>query len=79
MQLHVLETFATVGATKITKKPRAEVVASLTSLKGNINGYIKVCAYTEGRKYQETIKKKYVSSPTVTTESVFRTASLDTH
>ena len=49
-QLHVLETFAPVDATKITKKQRAEAMASLIFLKKNHNGCIKGLSCVDGKK-----------------------------
>ena len=56
-QLHVLENFAPVYATKLTKKKRAEAVASLLFLKENRNGDRKGCECADGRKQQDTIKR----------------------
>ena len=49
-QLHVLETFAPVGAIKLNMKLRLEAVASLMSLKENQNGDIKGRTYAYGIK-----------------------------
>ena len=78
-QLHVLETFEPVDATKLTKKQRAGAMASLIFLKKNHNGCKKGCSCVDGKKKWETIKKEYTASPTVAIESVFITATVDTH
>ena len=48
-------------------------------LKGNHNGYIKVCECANGRKHPETIKKEDTDSSTVAIESVYITAIVGAH
>ena len=79
MQPHVLETFGPVDSTKPTKKQSAEAVTSLMLPNDNLNGDIYGRACVEVRKHRDKIKNEDTASPTVATESVFITASVDAH
>ena len=78
-QLHAIETFTPVDATKINNKQREEAVASLMLLKVKLISNIKCQAYVDVIKQRETIKKWHVDSPTFATESVFMTAAVNAH
>ena len=78
-QHHDMETFTPVHAHELMAEQRKEALSSLIFLKEKRNGKIKGRSCADRRPQQKVFKKEEVASPTVQTESVFITATIDAH
>ena len=76
-QLHRRDAFRPVRIEKLTEKQKHELCTLLMFLKENRNESIKGCGVADGRKQRETIEPKDATSPTVSTEAVMLTATID--
>ena len=76
-QYHDMETFRPRYAHELTGDERREALSSLMHLKKKRNGKIKGRSCADGRPQRKVSTKDEVASPTVATESVFITATID--
>ena len=78
-QLHDMCTFTPINGSDLTKKERADAIASLMFLTEKRDGRIKGCACADGRKQREHIKKEDAASPTAALESILITSTIAAH
>ena len=76
-QHHDMETFRPRYALELTGDKRREPLSSLMHLKKKRNGKIKGRSCADGRPQRKVVTKDEVASPTVATESIFTTATID--
>ena len=78
-QMHVMEAFTPMDATKLTYDDRNNSITALMLLTEKRNDDIKGRAVPDGRKQCQYIKKEHASSPTSALESILIVASITAH
>ncbi len=76
-QFHDMNVFLPMDPNRLTKKEKAEALASLIFLKEKKDGTVKARACADGRKQRETTAEEEAASPTVSIDSVFMTCALE--
>ena len=76
-QLHRRDEFRPVRTENLTEKQKHELLALIMFLKEKLDRSIKVRGVADGRKQQEKIEPKDAASPTVLTEAVMLTATIN--
>ena len=78
-QLHDMKTFFPRDPKSLTREERIKALSSLIFLKEKSNGDIKGRTCINGAPQREYIKKEDAASPTVATDSIFITGTIDAH
>ncbi len=76
MQLHMIDTWAAMDPTKLSREQQMKALSSLLFLKENRTGDVKRHACINGAPQQAYILKEEAALPMVFTESTFITASI---
>ena len=76
-QLHDRVAFTPQDPTKLTHDQRRRALEVIMTVKHKRDDSIKGCMCADGRKQRETMRKEETTSPTVSTDSVFVTAVLE--
>ena len=74
-----MHTFTPINSSDLTKKERADSIASLMFLTEKRDGKIKGHACADGIKQREHIKKEDAASPTAALESILITSAIAAH
>ena len=75
-QIHAMDTWMAMDATKLSREDKMKTLSSLLFLKEKQTGKIKGRACINGAPQQAYIPKEDAASPTVSTESTFVTAAI---
>jgi Reverse transcriptase (RNA-dependent DNA polymerase) len=79
LQLHERRVMQPIDPTKMSASEKWSALSYLMFVKEKRNGVIKGCGCADSRKQRAYMTKEESSSPTVTTESVFITATIDAY
>ena len=79
-QLHIMDTWTQLEASKLSREQRMHALSSLLFLKEKRTGDVKgrACINVNGAPQRAYISKEEAASPTVSTESTFITATIAT-
>jgi len=78
-QMHMLNVYSPLSASSLSRKDKKKALSSLILLKEKSDGTIKACKYADGSKQREHYAKEEITSPTVSTDSLFITAAINAH
>jgi hypothetical protein len=78
-QMHMLNVYSPLSASSLSCKDKKKALSSLILLKEKSDGTIKACKYADGSKQREHYAKEEITSPTVSTDSLFITAAINAH